>query len=113
MHLLFWLSLIPATTAWLGEHGNFNHQGPVALYAGVGFFAGLAYYILSRSIIATNPKSQIAKQIGKDKKGLFSQFIYFVAIILTFISPVAALVTIWATAVLWVIPDRRLVHTEE
>lgn len=69
MHLLFWLSLIPIVTAWLGEEHNYSQQWPVLLYAGVGFMSGSAYYLLSRSILKANPHSVIVQRIGKDKKG--------------------------------------------
>jgi uncharacterized membrane protein len=108
MHLLFWLSLIPVATAWLGEHGNFLNPWPVAIYAIAGFAAGVSYYILTMSIIAAHPSSRIAERIGKDRKGLVSQVVYIAAIITAFIYPPAALAFIWTTAGLWFIPDRRL-----
>jgi uncharacterized membrane protein len=108
MHLLFWLSLIPIATAWVGEHGNYTQQWPVALYASIGFMSGMAYFILSRAILLANPGSPTLQRIEKDKKGLISQVVYTVGILLAFVQPIASLVLIGSTAILWVIPDRRL-----
>jgi uncharacterized membrane protein len=113
MHLLFWLSLIPIVTAWLGEEHNYAKAWPVLLYAVIGFMAGLAYYILSRSILKANPHSEIVRRIGKDKKGIFSQVMYILGILLAFPYPIASLAIIWLTALVWIIPDRRLAAEEE
>jgi uncharacterized membrane protein len=108
MHLLFWLSLIPFTTAWLGEHGNYLKQGPVVLYSGLALVSGLAYFLLSRSIVKTNPNTDLAHKIGKDKKGIVSLIIYILAVLLSFFSPALSLVLVFSTAIVWFIPDKRL-----
>jgi uncharacterized membrane protein len=106
MHLLFWLSLIPFTTIWMGEHFE---TIPVAVYGSVLWVAGLAYYILSRLLIAHHGEdSVLAKAIGRDEKGLRSLFLYTAAIILAFVSPVISVVLYIAVAVMWFIPDRRI-----
>ena len=106
MHLLFWLSLVPFATNWMGE--NFE-TAPVAIYGGVLWLAGLAYYILSRSLIAHHGKdSVIAAAIGKDEKGMRSLFIYTAAIIIAFFSPWVSAILYVVVAVMWLIPDRRI-----
>ncbi len=108
MHVLFWLSLVPIATAWVGEHHHYTERWPVFLYAVVGFMSGNAYYLLSRSIIRANPTSEIAQRIGRDKKGLISQVLYTLAFLCAFFSPISSLVILGCTAILWVVPDRRL-----
>lgn len=106
MHLLFWLSLVPFTTIWMGEHFE---TIPVAVYGGVLWVAGLAYYILSRALIAHHGEdSVIAKAIGRDEKGLRSLYLYTAAIILAFVSPWISAVLYVVVAVMWLIPDRRI-----
>ncbi len=108
MHLLFWLSLVPVATVWVGEHENYLHQGPVAFYAFIGFMAGSAYYILTRTIIKANPSSDLLVRIGKDKKGLITEMIYLLSLIIVLFQPVISLVLIAMSALIWLIPDRRL-----
>ncbi len=106
-HLLFWLSLIPFTTAWMGE--NHFTTWPIVLYGIVLFMAGTAYYILSRSLIALHGKeSLLAKAVGKDRKGIISVVIYFIAIALAFVNPTISLVMYASVAAIWWIPDRRI-----
>lgn len=106
MHLLFWLSLVPFTTIWMGEHFE---TIPVAVYGGVLWVAGLAYYILSRTLIAHHGEdSVIAKAIGRDQKGLRSLFLYTAAIILAFFSPWVSAALYVVVAIMWFIPDRRI-----
>ncbi len=107
LHLLFWLSLVPFTTAWMGE----NHLGawPVALYGVVLLLSGIAYFILSRTLIAHHGNdSPLAAAIGKDVKGMASVVIYAVAIPLAFISSWIACGLYIVVAVMWLIPDRRM-----
>lgn len=107
MHLLFWLSLIPFTTAWMGE----NHFAtiPVALYGVVLFFAGLAYWILERSIVREHgPDSTLAKAVGRDWKGRLSNILYAIAIAAAFVHPLIAGVIYAAVAVMWLVPDSRI-----
>jgi len=107
MHLLFWLSLIPFVTGWMGEN-NFATI-PVVFYGGVLWFAGLAYYILTRALIAHHGQdSVIATAIGRDVKGLRSLYMYTAAILLAFVSAWFATILYIAVAVMWFIPDRRI-----
>ena len=106
-HLLFWLSLIPFTTAWMGE--NHFTTWPVALYGIILLMAGAAYYILARSLIRLHGKnSTIAKAIGKDRKGIISEVFYFVGIVLAFINPWIGLSSYFIVTAIWLIPDRRI-----
>lgn len=104
--MLFWLSLIPFTTAWMGE----NHVGalPTAAYGFVLFMAAMAYLVLSLSVIRIQGKdSAIAKAVGKDVKGKISALMYVAAIILAFWVPALSWVLYALVALMWVIPDRR------
>ena len=110
LHLLFWLSLIPFVTGWMGE----NHFAalPVALYGTVMLFAALAYFILAQVLIAYNGKdSALAIAIGRDFKGKVSVVIYAVAILLTVVNSWLACALYALVAVIWLIPDRRLEKT--
>jgi uncharacterized membrane protein len=107
LHLLFWLSLFPFATGWMGE----NHLAPLptAAYGVVLFMAAVAYYILQRRIIAhQGPSSLLAKAIGADWKGKISPVLYLVAIGLSFFSTWAASAIYVAVAAMWFIPDRRI-----
>jgi uncharacterized membrane protein len=107
LHLLFWLSLIPFTTAWMGE--NHFAARPVSLYGVVLMFAGVAYFILVRTLLACHPKdSALATAIGSDSKGKVSVAIYAVAIVLAFASPRLACALYVLVAVIWLVPDRRI-----
>jgi uncharacterized membrane protein len=107
LHLLFWLSLIPFTTAWMGE--NHFAARPVSLYGVVLMFAGVAYFILVRTLLACHPKdSALATAIGSDFKGKVSVAIYAVAIVLAFASPRLACALYVLVAVIWLVPDRRI-----
>jgi uncharacterized membrane protein len=107
MHLLFWLSLFPIATGWMGE----NHWGrtPTAAYGAVLLMAAIAYYILQRTIIAHQGKgSLLATAIGSDWKGKLSPVLYLVAIPLSFAIPSIAIGIYVFVALLWLIPDRRI-----
>ncbi len=107
LHLLFWLSLVPFTTSWMGE----NHFAtlPTAVYGGVLLAAALAYYVLQRSIVASQgPSSRLAGAIGRDVKGKISPAIYAVAIPLAFANRWTALALYVVVALMWLVPDRRL-----
>jgi uncharacterized membrane protein len=107
LHLLFWLSLIPFVTSWLGESGF--APWPVAVYGGVMLFSGVAYYILSRVLVHHHGRdSELAAAVGTDRKGEVSLVIYAVAIALSFASPRAACALYVLVAVIWFIPDRRI-----
>jgi uncharacterized membrane protein len=107
LHLLFWLSLFPFTTAWMGE----NHLAaiPTAIYGFVLLMAAIAYYVLQRAIIAKEGRdSLLAQAIGKDRKGKLSPLLYLAAIPLAFVSSwIAAGMYVFA-ALLWLIPDPRI-----
>jgi uncharacterized membrane protein len=107
LHLLFWLSLVPFCTAWMGEN-NFSTV-PVALYGAVLWMSGLAYYILARTLIAHHEKdSVLVTAIGKDSKGLWSLYIYSAAIPLAFVNSWIAFFMYVAVTVIWLSPDRRI-----
>jgi uncharacterized membrane protein len=107
LHLLFWLSLFPFTTGWLGE----NHLAtmPAAVYGLVLLMAAIAYYILQRAIIAQQgPQSLLASAIGSDWKGKLSPLIYLVAMLVAFVRPLASTVLYALVALIWLVPDRRI-----
>ncbi len=107
MHLLFWLSLVPFVTGWMGE--NHFQTLPVALYGGVLLMSAIAYYILSRALIAHHGAgSAIATALGRDVKGKASLVIYASAIPLAFWQPWAAIALYILVAVMWFIPDKRI-----
>jgi uncharacterized membrane protein len=107
LHLLFWLSLIPFVTAWAGE--NLFAVLPVAFYGTVLLFSAIAYYILSRTLIACHGQgSALAVALGRDFKGKTSVMIYAIAIPLSFVNPELACLLYVLVAVMWLIPDRRI-----
>ena len=107
LHLLFWLSLFPFATGWMGEN-NFTSL-PTALYGAVLLMAAIAYYLLERAIIrAQGPESILRKAVGRDWKGKLSPVLYVVAIVATLLSPVISQVIFVAVALIWLIPDRRI-----
>jgi uncharacterized membrane protein len=107
LHLLFWLSLVPFVTGWMGE--NHFEEWPVALYGAVMFMAGCGYYILTRAIIAHHgPDSTLRAAVGNDEKGVVSLVIYALAIGLAFVNRWVSLGLYVAVAVMWLIPDRRI-----
>ena len=107
LHLLFWLSLFPFVTAWIGESGFL--AWPLALYGLVLLMAAVAYYILTRALLAVHgPDSGLAKALGRDIKGRGSILLYAVAISLAFFIPWATGLLYWLAAMIWLIPDRRM-----
>ena len=107
LHLLFWLSLVPFVTAWMGE--NHFAPTPVALYGVVLFMAGSAYFILARALAAHHgADSKIARALGDDFKGKISVLLYAFAIVLATWFPAVAGAVYVAVALLWLIPDRRI-----
>jgi uncharacterized membrane protein len=109
LNLLFWLSLFPFATGWMGE----NHFAtvPTAMYGLVLLLAGTAYYILEMAIVSEHgPDSELAQALGSDRKGRLSMLIYAVAIPLAFVSRWIALTLYVVVALMWFIPDRRLAH---
>jgi uncharacterized membrane protein len=110
LHLLFWLSLIPFATGWIGE--NHFAAAPMSLYGFILLMAGLAYYILQSLIIKNEGKdSVLAKAVGKDLKGKISPFLYIAAIALAWVNPVISGVIYFTAALIWLIPDRRIERT--
>ena len=107
LHLLFWLSLIPFVSGWIGE--NHFETLPVALYGAVLFMCGSAFYLLTRTLVAHHgPASPLASAVGTDRKGLASLLFYAAAMPLAFVSAPAALGLYVLVAALWFIPDRRI-----
>jgi uncharacterized membrane protein len=112
LHLLFWLSLIPFTTGWMGE--NHLEPWPAAVYGIVLMLAGVAYYILTRSLIRLHGHdSTLAKSIGTDRKGKISIAIYAAGILLAFVQPWLANGCYVIVAIMWLIPDRRIERNVE
>ena len=106
-HLLFWLSLIPFATGWMGE----NHFAPLptAVYGAALLMPGLAYYLLQLAIMRTQGShSSLAKALGNDVKGKISPVLYVAAIPLAFVSPWISCGIYVLVALMWVIPDRRI-----
>ena len=107
MHLLFWLSLIPFVTGWLGH--NHLSATPTAAYGAVMFCAGVAYWILQQTIIAAaGPDSTVAHSIGSDAKGLASIALYATAIGFAFVNQWVSDAVYATVALMWLVPDRRL-----
>jgi uncharacterized membrane protein len=110
LHLLFWLSLFPFATAWMGE----NHFAalPVALYGAVLLLAAIAYFTLTRTLISHHGQdSTLANALGRDLKGKLSVLIYAVAIPLAFATSWLACTLYVLVAVMWLVPDRRIEKT--
>jgi len=107
LHLLFWLSLVPFVTGWMGEH-HFEPL-PTAVYGVVQFAAAIAYTILQSAIIRLEgPRSKLAAAVKKDVKGKLSAIMWFVAIPLAFVQTWIALGLYVAVACIWLVPDRRI-----
>jgi len=107
LHLLFWLSLIPFVTGWMGE--NRFAPWPVALYGVVMVLAAVAYFILTRALIALHGRdSVLATAVGRDFKGKVSIVLYLAAIPLAFVHPWISCALYVLVAVLWFVPDRRI-----
>jgi uncharacterized membrane protein len=107
MHLLFWLSLIPFTTTWLGEHHSASV--PTAVYGVVLLGAGFAYYVLQQiSVTVQGPHSVLAAAVGRDLKGKVSVVLYLVAVAVAFVRPWMSDALYVSVALMWLIPDRRI-----
>jgi uncharacterized membrane protein len=110
LHLLFWLSLVPVSTAWMGH--SLLAREPTALYGGVLFMAAVAYFILQNVIIrAQGADSILARAVGRDLKGKCSLLLYACAILASFHVPMVAEGIYVLVAVIWLIPDRRIERT--
>ncbi len=106
-HLLFWLSLTPAATAWLGPH--VHDRAPVVVYGAVLFGSAVAYFVLTRTLLSIHaPDSRLALAIGADRKGKLSAVAYVFAIAAAFVAPWASIVIYVGVAAVWFVPDRRI-----
>jgi len=106
-HLLFWLSLIPAATSWMGE--NFLAPLPTAVYGAILLMPALAYYLLQQAIVHQQGKhSVLANALGSDFKGKISPLLYAAAVALAFVDARLSIAIYALVAVMWVIPDRRI-----
>jgi uncharacterized membrane protein len=109
LHLLFWLSLLPFVTGWMGE--NPTSPLPTALYGCVLLMAGVAYAVLEWVIIRANGKSSLlARAIGNERKGKVSLLAYAMGVGLAFVAPWGSQIVYAGVALLWLIPDRRIEH---
>ncbi len=111
MHLLFWLSLLPFVTGWLGESGV--RTWPVFAYNLVLLMAGVAYFLLARALVAHHgPDSALARAMGQraraDVKGLVSVVVYAIALPLSLVHPLSAVILPVGVALMWLVPDRRI-----
>ncbi len=107
LHLLFWLSLLPFATGWLGEN-NFAAL-PTAIYGTVLLFSAISYWLLQQAIIRTEGETSLLRlAIGNDWKGNLSLFLYVVALVMTYWSSWVAQIVFVLVAILWLIPDRRI-----
>lgn len=112
LHLLFWLSLLPFATGWVGE----NHFAPMpaALYGLVLLLAAIAYWILQQTIIRSQgPDSLLARAVGRDLKGKLSPLLYLVAMLSTLVHEAIAYGLYALAAVIWLVPDKRIERTLE
>jgi uncharacterized membrane protein len=110
LNLLFWLSLVPFATAWLGAHPL--ARWPLALYGADMLMAALAYVILTRALIAHHGReSVLAASIGADRKGVLSLALYVGAVALAFVWPWASIACYVIVAIIWFVPDRRIEKT--
>jgi uncharacterized membrane protein len=110
LHLLFWLSLVPFVTAWMGE--NHFARGPVALYGTVMLLAAIAYFILVRALLSHHGRNSVlASALGRDFKGKISMVIYMVAIPLAFVRWWLACALYILVSIMWLVPDRRIEKT--
>jgi uncharacterized membrane protein len=111
LHLLFWLSLVPFATGWMGQ--NHFEVIPTAVYGIVLMCAGIAYYILAHLLLAEQgPNSRLAKAFGRDQKGKISVVLYAVGIALSFVNHWVAYAIYVGVALMWLVPDRRIETTK-
>ena len=116
MVLLFWLTLTPFTTGWVGEsynpdrHGSGSSSVPMVVYGIVQFLAGVSYYVLQSRIVAAHggPDSHLGAALGRDWKGHVSPFIYIAGILIAFVAPLVGFAVYGTGALIWLVPDRRL-----
>jgi uncharacterized membrane protein len=109
LHLLFWLSLFPFATGWMGE--NHFAATPMALYGVVLFMAAIAYWLLQHTIISSQGRDSLLKAaVGNDWKGKLSPLLYAIAIAASFLSPWISSGIYMAVALMWLVPDRRIAN---
>jgi uncharacterized membrane protein len=109
LHLLFWLSLVPFTTGWMGE--NHFAAAPTALYGVVLLMAATAYWLLQRTIIADQGEhSLLATAVGRDLKGRLSPLLYALAVAGAFVDPRLSQALYVLVALMWLVPDRRIMR---
>ncbi len=107
LHLLFWISLFPFSTAWIGE--NHFSKWPVALYGFILFMASVAWYILAQVLIRLHgDESTLAHAYGEDWKGKLSSVIYLIAILIAFYMPIISFILYCVVAAIWILPDYRI-----
>ena len=107
LHLLFWLSLIPFVTGWMGQ--NYVAPNPSAAYGVVMMCAAIAYYILAHSLVAAQgPDSRLARAFGRDRKGKISVVLWAIGIGLAFVNPWMAVAIYVGVALMWLVPDKRI-----
>ncbi len=112
LHLLFWLSLVPFVTGWMGE--NHLAAAPTAVYGTVLLMAAIAYYVLQQTIIVSQgPHSVLQAAVGGDWKGKLSPVLYVIAIATAFWSPWVSVGIYVLVALIWLVPDRRIEHALE
>jgi uncharacterized membrane protein len=106
-HLLFWLSLVPAATAWMGR--NFLAPVPTAVYGVILLMPAIAYFLLQQAILhGHGAQSVLAKALGSDIKGKMSIALYIAGVAATFVSPIVSVAIYVLIAVIWLVPDRRI-----
>jgi len=111
LFLLFWLSLFPVVTDWVGKYPN--HALPASTYGVIALGSALAYWILVRMIIRANGEdSKVSRAVGSDIKGNLSVVLYALGVGLAFVTPIASYALYAAVAVMWFVPDRRFVYLQ-
>src|SRR5215468_1152928 len=111
LHLLFWLSLVPVVTAWVGKYAE--SKWPAVTYGFIGFMAGVAYTILATTIAAVNKDTALSQVLQRDIKGRLSLAFYAVGMALAFVQPLLAYVPYVLVSIMWFIPDRRFAASAE
>jgi uncharacterized membrane protein len=107
LHLLFWLSIIPVTTAWMGQ--NLSAPLPTAIYGAALLMPAIAYVLLQRAIIHRHGKqSVLAEALGTDLKGKISPVLYIAGIVVAFVNPWISIGLYVLVAIIWLVPDRRI-----
>jgi uncharacterized membrane protein len=107
LHLLFWLSLIPFVTGWMGQ--NHFTTIPSAAYGIVMFFAAIAYYLLARALVSVQgADSRLARALGRDWKGKISVLLWAAGVVLAFVNPWMSIAIYVGVALIWLVPDRRI-----